>query len=145
MFSRQLDDRVARLDLTRDHLVDHRWGERWDPERGLKAEDPSNPEILVQLPATSFPSELLSARRGLGAERLGCAYVAPVAQGIEHSPPERGAQVRILPGHERSEWSLNFSPHAPAELAIRSRSSDGSPTDRPARRTLRPAAIFLAM
>ena len=23
---------------------------------------------------------------------------APVAQGIEHSPPERGAQVRILPG-----------------------------------------------
>jgi hypothetical protein len=46
---------VARLDLTRDHLVDRRSGERWDPERGLKAEDPSNPEILVQLLATSFP------------------------------------------------------------------------------------------
>jgi hypothetical protein len=60
VFSRQLDDRVARLDLTRDHLVDRRSGERWDPERGLKAEDPSNPEILVQLSATSFPSDHLN-------------------------------------------------------------------------------------
>jgi hypothetical protein len=59
-FSRQLDDRVARLDLTRDHLVDRRSGERWDPERGLKAEDPSNPEILVQLVATSFPSDYMN-------------------------------------------------------------------------------------
>jgi hypothetical protein len=60
VFSRQLDDRVARLDLTRDHLVDRRSGERWDPERGLKAEDPSNPEILVQLLATSFPSDYMN-------------------------------------------------------------------------------------
>jgi hypothetical protein len=44
-----------------------------------------------------------------------------------------------------AEQSLKFSPHAPAELAMTSCSSDGSPTDRPARRTLRPAAIFLAM
>jgi hypothetical protein len=58
VFSRQLDDRVARLDLTRDHLVDRRSGGRWDPERGLKAKDPSNPEILVQLLATSFPSDI---------------------------------------------------------------------------------------
>jgi hypothetical protein len=58
VFSRQLDDRVARLDLTRDHLVDRR--SRWDPERGLKAEDPSNPEILVQLLATSFPSDYMN-------------------------------------------------------------------------------------
>jgi hypothetical protein len=58
VFSRRLDDRVARLDLTRDHLVNRRSGECWDPERGLKAEDPSNPEILVQLLATSFPSDI---------------------------------------------------------------------------------------
>jgi hypothetical protein len=44
-----------------------------------------------------------------------------------------------------AKQSLNFSPHAPAELAMTSRSSEGSPTDRPARRTLRPAAIFSAM
>ena len=104
MFSRQLDDRVARLDLTRDHLVDRRSGERWDPERGLKAEDPSNPEVLVQLLATSFPSDYmkpLSVRRGLGAERLGCA-TSPRSSGEEHSPPERGAQVReSCRGHER--------------------------------------------
>jgi hypothetical protein len=55
VFSRQLDDRVARLDLIRDHLMDRRSGERWDPERGLKTEGPSNPEILVQLMATWFP------------------------------------------------------------------------------------------
>jgi hypothetical protein len=60
VFSRQLDDRVARLDLTRDHLVNRRSGECWDPERGLKAEDPSNPEILVQLMATSFPSDYMN-------------------------------------------------------------------------------------
>ena len=30
--------------------------------------------------------------------RLGDGLGAPVAQGIEHAPPERGAQVRILPG-----------------------------------------------
>ena len=29
---------------------------------------------------------------------IGFIYLAPVAQGIEHAPPERGAQVRILPG-----------------------------------------------
>src|SRR4028119_362152 len=29
---------------------------------------------------------------------LGLTARAPVAQGIEHAPPERGAQVRILPG-----------------------------------------------
>src|SRR5690606_36229061 len=30
-----------------------------------------------------------------------CDAVAPVAQGIEHRPPEAGAQVRILPGAQR--------------------------------------------
>ena len=44
-------------------------------------------------------------------------------------PCQRCREERILPGHERSEWSLNFSSHAPAELALTSRSSDGSPTD----------------
>lgn len=39
--------------------MDRRSGERWDPER-LKAEDPSNPEILVQLVATSFPSDYMN-------------------------------------------------------------------------------------
>jgi hypothetical protein len=48
-WSRPRDARVARFDLTRDHLVDRRSGERWDPERGLKAEDPSNPEIRPTL------------------------------------------------------------------------------------------------
>jgi hypothetical protein len=40
--------------------VDRRSGERWDPERGLKAEGLSNPEILVQLLATSFSSDYMN-------------------------------------------------------------------------------------
>lgn len=68
-----------------------------------------------------------------------------VLVGIAETPRSKMRRFESCRGNERSEWSLNFSPHSPAELAIRSRSSDGSPTDRPARRTLRPAAIFLAM
>src|SRR5262245_28250485 len=40
--------------------------------------------------------------RCLPAKRFRRAVPAPVAQGIEHAPPERGAQVRILPGAQRS-------------------------------------------
>src|SRR5918992_1395370 len=39
--------------------------------------------------------------------------VAPVAQGIEHSPPERGAQVRILPG-AHTTWAHVGLPEAAA-------------------------------
>ena len=35
---------------------------------------------------------------GLAGLRLAITRPAPVAQGIEHRPPEAGAQVRILPG-----------------------------------------------
>jgi len=52
-WSRPRDARVARFDLTRDHLVDGA-GERWDPEQGLKAEDPSTPRSS-HLSASSFP------------------------------------------------------------------------------------------
>src|SRR5437763_13616675 len=38
----------------------------------------------------------LRGARGASANLLGSR--APVAQGIEHRPPEAGAQVRILPG-----------------------------------------------
>ncbi len=37
---------------------------------------------------------------------------APVAQGIEHRPPEAGAQVRILPGAQ----SLVQSSHSDANI-----------------------------
>jgi hypothetical protein len=36
-----------------------RAGERWDPEHGLKAEDPSNPEILPP-PGQFVPSDYLN-------------------------------------------------------------------------------------
>ena len=55
VFARPLDDQVARLDLTRDHLVDRRSGERWDPERGLKAERPVEPRDPRPTPGHFVP------------------------------------------------------------------------------------------
>jgi hypothetical protein len=45
-WSRPRDARVARFDLTRDHLVDAARASAGIRSTALKAEDPSNPEIL---------------------------------------------------------------------------------------------------
>ena len=70
--------------------------------------------------------------RGVGCSRagmersaplVGCpAFAAPVAQGIEHRPPEAVAQVRILPGAPRHRPGF-FEPVTVSEPAPRSRSS----------------------
>ena len=39
--------------------------------------------------------------------------LAPVAQGIEHRPPEAGAQVRILPGAPKKPLVRNLETIAP--------------------------------
>ena len=44
-----------------------------------------------------------------GRRALGLAAQAPVAQGIEHRPPEAGAQVRILPGAPPADQRLSLS------------------------------------
>jgi hypothetical protein len=58
VFSRELDGRVVTLELRRGLLVDGDGGGRWDPATGLVAGNPSDPGILLELPAfTSFPSD----------------------------------------------------------------------------------------
>jgi hypothetical protein len=58
--------------------------------------------------------------------------MAPVAQGIEHRPPEAGAQVRILPGVPRLTWAfvrdrLEHDPRVAQEM------SKGIPASPPAK------------
>src|SRR5690349_1028341 len=56
---------------------------------------------------------------------------APVAQGIEHRPPEAGAQVRILPG-ARTIWAIHAGGvHRRESPAVFS--GGGAPRPRPGR------------
>ena len=58
VFSRRLDDRVVTLELRGGLLVGRDGSGRWHPATGLVAGDPSDPRILLELPAfTSFPSD----------------------------------------------------------------------------------------
>ena len=53
--------------------------------------------------------------------RYALPWYAPVAQGIEHRPPEAGAQVRILPGApltEQQEWPLTCDNRSAAILVV---------------------------
>src|SRR5215211_1631439 len=57
---------------------------------------------------------------GLAGPRLPIARPAPVAQGIEHRPPEAGAQVRILPGAQAPDLvRVHFIWSNPAPCTIR--------------------------
>jgi hypothetical protein len=53
----------------------------------------SSSQMRMLLPVTHECYPLVGGPIGSMVPEL-----APVAQGIEHTPPERGAQVRILPG-----------------------------------------------
>lgn len=60
VFSRQLSNRVVDLTLENGTLAERGGTGRWDPARGLVAQDPADPEILALLPGfTSFPGQFL--------------------------------------------------------------------------------------
>lgn len=61
---------------------------------------------------TPTPSGAIEDASAAGQDLVQCSTarftgVAPVAQGIEHRPPEAGAQVRILPGAPHRSHSFN--------------------------------------
>ena len=61
---------------------------------------------------TPTPSGAIEDASAAGQDLVQCSTarftgLAPVAQGIEHRPPEAGAQVRILPGAPPRSHSFN--------------------------------------
>jgi hypothetical protein len=135
-------------------LVDKRTGGSASPRLGWRPSPTCRPGGAWQCPGTN-PDQARGDEADPEPARLRLLAGDELVDGFSRRTSASPSATGPPSGQRRSKrkscrgtsgasgrWLLAYSPTA---LATMSRSSDGSPTDRPARRTLRPAAIFLAM